>query len=376
MLSALIFQTAGPRYAVALLVTGATLLIRVLLNPVLGDEIPYLMLFAAIAFSACFCGTGPSIAAVAFGVLGARYWLVKPTHSFGLPDTPQTLGILVFLFTSGVIIAFGELNQQSRKSVRNVREELEAQVKERTEELDTANRRLRELTGRVLHLQDEERRRIARELHDSAGQSLAALAMNVSKLETEVRAQMETLAKTATTAADTTALVNEITTDIRTVSYLLHPPMLDEAGLGPALRWYIKGFAERSKIAVELNLPDDFGRLPQDLETAIFRVVQECLTNILRHSESPTAKIRIMRCDADVRIEVRDQGKGIPSGKLRDMVLAPTPGVGIRGMRERIRQLGGTLEMHSEGEGRGTAVVALLPTGRVPALAASTGDRS
>jgi two-component system NarL family sensor kinase len=223
----------------------------------------------------------------------------------------------------------------------------------------------------VLHLQDEERRRIARELHDSAGQSLAALAMNVSKLETEVKAQMDTLAKTAITAADTTALVNEITTDIRTVSYLLHPPMLDEAGLGPALRWYIKGFAERSRIAVELDRPDDFGRLAKDLETAIFRVVQECLTNIVRHSESRTAKIRIIRCEGDVRVEVRDQGKGIPSEKLKEMALAPTPGVGIRGMRERIRQLGGNLEMDSDGEGKGTVVVALLPTGRVSALAAS-----
>jgi len=373
VLSAPIFQTPGPRYAVALLVTGATLLIRVLLNPVLGDEIPYVMLFAAVAFSAWFCGTGPSITAVAFGVLGTRYWLVKPTHTLDLPDTPQALGILVFLFTSGVIIAFGELNQQSRKNFRSTREELETQVRERTEALDTANRHLRELTGRVLHLQDEERRRIARELHDSAGQSLAALAMNVSKLETEVRAQLDTLAKTATTAADTAALVNEMTSDIRTVSYLLHPPMLDEAGLGPALRWYIKGFVERSRIAVELDLPDDFGRLPQDMETTIFRVVQECLTNILRHSESQTATIRIMRCEGDVRIEVRDQGKGIPSEKLRDMALAHTPGVGIRGMRERIRQLGGTLEMDSDGEGKGTVVLALLPTGRVSALAASPG---
>jgi signal transduction histidine kinase len=196
--------------------------------------------------------------------------------------------------------------------------------------------------------------------------------MNLSKVEAEAKAQMERLTDTVATAADSAALVNEITRDIRTISYLLHPPMLDEAGLEPALRWYIRGFAERSKIAVDLDLSDGFGRLPQEFETTIFRVVQECLTNILRHSESHVATIRIRRSTDEVRIEVRDEGKGIPREKLAEMASSRMPGVGVRGMQERVRQLGGTLEMGSDGAGKGTVVIVQLPVSAPTALTAST----
>jgi signal transduction histidine kinase len=135
--------------------------------------------------------------------------------------------------------------------------------------------------------------------------------------------------------------------------------MLDEVGLSSGLRSYLEGFTERSKIKVELQLPDDLGRLPQDSETSIFRVVQECLTNIHRHSESPVARIRITRSDGQVSVEVEDRGKGIPPEKREAMDSGGLPGVGIRGMRERLRQLGGTLEVNSNGEG--TVVVARLP---------------
>jgi two-component system NarL family sensor kinase len=147
--------------------------------------------------------------------------------------------------------------------------------------------------------------------------------------------------------------------EIRTISYLLHPPLLDELGLPSALRWYIQGFSERSKIKVELDIPENFGRLSQERETAIFRLVQESLTNIHRHSESSVAKIRITRSAGDVRVEVEDRGKGIPPEKQSELASPGTPGVGIRGMRERIGQLGGSLEIHSNGNG--TVVGARLP---------------
>ena len=152
-----------------------------------------------------------------------------------------------------------------------------------------------------------------------------------------------------------------MTSEIRTISYLLHPPMLDEAGLISAVRWYLQGFSERSHIAVELEVSDGFERLPRDVETAVFRLVQECLTNIHRHSESQVATIRITRLDTRVEVEVRDQGKGIPPERLSEVVSSGTAGVGISGMRERARQLGGTLEVKSEGEGKGTTVLARLP---------------
>ena len=355
------FKNATTRYAAAFLATAIALLLPLALSPVLGDYLPFIALFAAVAFSAWYCGTKASILAVVVAIIGARYWFIHPLHAFSIPDAAQSLGMFVFVFASSIIIAFGERNHRSNERIRITREELEAQVSQRTIELNIANQQLRELTSHVLHLQDEERRRIARELHDSAGQSLVVLAMNLTRLETEAKAQMASLTKTLATAADSAVLVSELSTGIRTMSYLLHPPMLDEAGLGPAMRWYIQGFAERSKIVVDLDLTDNFGRLSKDLETTIFRVVQECLANILRHSESRVANVSIERSAEEVRIEVRDKGKGIAPGKLSEIAVSHTPGVGIRGMQERVRQLGGTLKITSDGADKGTLVVALFP---------------
>jgi signal transduction histidine kinase len=193
---------------------------------------------------------------------------------------------------------------------------------------------------------------------------------------TKIRSDLERLTNTTAAVADSLNLANEMTTNIRTISYLLHPPLLDEAGLEPALRWYIHGFAERSKIAVDLDLPEDFGRLQSDVETTIFRIIQECLTNIVRHSGSSVARIRIHRSNGEVRIEVRDKGKGVPQDRLSDLAASGATGVGIRGMRERVRQLGGTLEINSDGDGQGALVVARLPAPSQAATAASTGSSS
>jgi signal transduction histidine kinase len=178
-----------------------------------------------------------------------------------------------------------------------------------------------------------------------------------------VGSEIERLSKTASLVADSATLVNDMSTDIRTISYLLHPPLLDEAGLSSALTWYVKGFSERSKIEVDLDIPEDFGRLPRDLETAVFRIVQECLTNIHRHADSPVAKVRIAQRDGHIRVEVQDKGKGISQQERAEIVSSVngTPGVGIRGMRERLRQLGGTLDLSSDGEGKGTLIAARLP---------------
>jgi len=249
----------------------------------------------------------------------------------------------------------GEARRRDNEKLRRSQGELEDRVRERTAELDTANQNLRELSARLLQLQDEERRRIARELHDSIGQMLTALTMNLSS----VRADIERLAKTATALSDSEGLVQEMSTEVRTISYLLHPPLLDEKGLSSAIRWYVDGFTQRSKIKVDLDLPDDFGRLPRELETALFRVVQECLTNVHRHSGSSVAKIRVRHSGGQVLVEVADEGKGIPPEKKYVMASAGTHGVGVRGMRERLRQLGGSLEINSNGAG--TVVIARLP---------------
>lgn len=219
----------------------------------------------------------------------------------------------------------------------------------------TAHKQLAELAARLQGMQDEERRRIARELHDSVGQLLAAVGMNIGI----VRAQAHKLDdKGARAVSDNYMLVEQVTREIRTISHLLHPPLLDMAGLASALRWYVDGFSERSKIKIEMEIPSDFGRLSSEIEIAVFRVVQECLTNIHRHSGSSTAAIRIHQEGDQLIIQVRDSGKGISPEKQREFSTSTLGGVGFSGMRERLKLLGGKLEIQSGATG--TTVTATL----------------
>jgi PAS domain S-box-containing protein len=237
----------------------------------------------------------------------------------------------------------------SEEALKQAHEQLDGRVKERTSDLDRAQERLRLLSARLLQMQDEERRRIARELHDTAGQILVALNLTLAPVEQELQKNNSGLARQIT---ESLGLIEELSRDLRTMSHLLHPPLLDEAGLLSAVRWYVEGFAERSKIEVDLHLDPEVGRLPPELETAVFRIVQECLTNIHRHSGSRSARIEIVRDTQTIKVEIRDHGTGLP----RPM----RAGVGIQGMRERVRQLGGQLEIESGEDG--TRVVAIVPT--------------
>jgi len=217
----------------------------------------------------------------------------------------------------------------------------------------TASKEQGELATRFQRMQDEERKRIARELHDSVGQLLAAIGMNMAIVQQQSR---KLDADGIRAVSENAMLVEQVSREIRTISHLLHPPLLDIAGLVSALRWYVDGFSERSKIKVNLDIPSDFGRLPDDVEIAIFRIVQECLTNIHRHSGSATATIAVYQENDFLTVQVRDEGKGIPKDKQRDLLESGRAGIGFGGMRERLRQLGGSLEIQSEG--RGTTVIA------------------
>jgi PAS domain S-box-containing protein len=246
--------------------------------------------------------------------------------------------------------------RQLLKSLRETRDDLERRVHERTEELHTATESLRELSARLLRMRDDEQRRLARELHDSVGQLLAAIGMNIAAVSLEADKLSPAAAKSV---AENASLVEEVSREIRTISHLLHPPLLDEAGLASALRWYAEGFAKRSRIEVNLEIPSSVGRLHHDTEIALFRVVQESLTNIHRHSGSATATIRIHVYGERVVLEIQDQGKGIPQEKLRNLARMGRIGVGFGGMRERLRQLGGKLEVESSDNG--TLIRATLP---------------
>jgi signal transduction histidine kinase len=348
------------RFGIALLVTLLALLIARTMKAWPGDLSQYLMALAAVAFSTWFCGTGPAIASLSLSLLTIDFWLIPPTRSLQTLHIADWVNLLMLLIGAIVIVTIGEVNLRERKRWRNAARALEERVRERTSELDHANHSLRQLTGRLLNLQDEERRRIARELHDNAGQALAVLAMNLGAVAEDLGGLM----KTAGMVTDSASMVRQMSDDIRTMSYLLHPPLLDEMGLAPALKWYAEGFSERSKITVDLECAE-IGRLPREVETAIFRIVQECLINIHRHSGSPTAAIQVTRGERFVRLEVRDNGSGITPEMRNQMESGGTVGVGIRGMRERVSQLGGSLEIKSGGPGMGTRIMVRLPAPEV-----------
>lgn len=233
-------------------------------------------------------------------------------------------------------------------------------------ELHRKTRQLESLNAKMTMLQEEEHRRIARELHDSVGQLLAAISMNHSVIELE-RAKLS--ARAASCLTENGGMVEEVSKQIRTISYLLHPPLLDEAGLPPALRCFVEGFAKRSEIAVDLEISESLERLPHEIEISVFRVVQECLANVHRHSGSRTAGIRVIREKTHVKLEITDAGKGL-AAEMREGISAQA-GVGLVGMRERLRNLGGTLEIHSSGSG--TRLSAVIPVPGSDTLAEAQG---
>lgn len=251
---------------------------------------------------------------------------------------------------------------ESEANLRRLSARLESDVHARTSELQMKNEEvlkqseeLRELSVRLMAAQDEERRHLARELHDSAGQTITALGMNLARLAAQVKSSAPQLSKDADESAE---LIQQLNHEIRTASYLLHPPLLDEAGLAAATETYVRGVAERGGPLVSVEIGDEVGRLDHDMELVIFRIVQESLTNVIRHAHSKTAVIRIRRTDSAVEVEIQDFGKGISPERLA-AIQSQGSGVGIRGMRERIRHFGGEMNISSSPDG--TVVRSTIP---------------
>jgi two-component system NarL family sensor kinase len=253
-------------------------------------------------------------------------------------------------------LTLSPVREQSVHTICVVATEL-TELIETNEALRVSELSLRQLSARLLKLQDEERRRIARDLHDTTGQKIAVLSMTLDRLAKLVDARKVDVKDALTESRD---VVGKIGEEIRTLSYLLHPPLLDECGLASAVLWYAEGFKKRSGIHLNVAIDEELVRLTTDAETALFRVLQESLTNVHRYSGSPSAEIRIFQSDRKVHLEIVDHGKGVKAGTDRPSFAgAPTLGVGIPGMRERIRQLGGQLEVEFSDEG--TRVQASLP---------------
>ena len=231
------------------------------------------------------------------------------------------------------------------------------EIVDANEALRVTETSLRQLSARLLQLQDEERRRIARDLHDVTGQKVAVLSMSLDRL---ARLTEERKPEAKNSIKESREIVSQIGEEIRTLSYILHPPLLDECGLASAVHWYAEGFEKRSGIKLEVNIAPDLPRLPADAETTLFRVVQESLTNVHRYSGSLSAKIKVSNNSGEVRLEIIDYGHGSKTGAARARLDGTAPlGVGIPGMRERLHQLGGGLTV--DFATNGTRVTATLP---------------
>ena len=273
--------------------------------------------------------------------------------------------------------------QRAEEALRKPHSELEQRVAERTVALSQAlakvesevaerkeaEERLRHLSARLITLQDEERRHIARDLHDTTGQTLAATKMILATLQRAGAAVPEV----SRLADELNVLIDEASKEIRTTSYLLHPPLLDESGIASAAQWFVEGFAKRSGIAVHCDIPDGMGRLSRNWELALFRVLQECLTNIHRYSQASTAGVRLRLDDGKLMFEVTDNGRGIAEDRLRQLHGSDgNAGVGIAGMRERIRELGGQFKMDSGKNG--TIVSVVIPLSKAASSTERTGE--
>ncbi len=253
------------------------------------------------------------------------------------------------------MIATDLTEQKSRQEeLAKINDILKAEIAER-ERVESA---LRQLSGRLLSLQDEERRRIARDLHDSTAQTLSALALNLASIQSQKDMQGDP--RTLELLARSLALAERASEEIRNLSHLLHPPLLDQVGLIAAIEWHSMRVREASGIEINLDLPVDLKRLPEDIEIALFRILQESLENVRRHSGSPAARVSLIRHEEEIVLEVKDQGHGASPGVLTNAGQnVARVGVGVAGMRERLRQLGGRLEIESGH--LGTTVRAIIP---------------
>ena len=388
------------RFTVALATAVVAVLLRGVLDPALGHVAFYVTLYMAVAFNAVVCGAAPAALSSLVGFLGIFYWFVDPRHSLLVVRPSEIHGVVGCLLVCLVLITLGATNRRKRleldqtvlaltsegaqrqcveQELRQARDELEHRVEERTTALSQALRRLeseaemrtqreeqlRHLSVRLMTMQDEERRRIARELHDSAGQTLAAIKMAVASLEFSDPRNVLLLRQ----LESVNALVDDAVREIRTTSYLLHPPLLDEVGIASAARWFVEGFAKRSGIEVTCDVAQGIERPSRDCELVLFRVLQESLTNVHRHAGASIASVRLWLDTDHLNLEVADNGSGISKEHLTHLnCTAGTTGVGIAGMRARVHELRGCLEIASDTTG--TIVMAKVP---VPQLVMSNG---
>lgn len=394
------------RFVIALCAAVLAVLLRWLLDPLLGHVAFYVTVYAAVAFCVLVCGYLPAIVCAGAGFFGVFYWFVDPRHSVSMRTRTEIHSITGFFLVCAALIALGETNRRKQlrlnqtvtaltseaeqraraeADLQRTHEELERRVEQRTAQLSKAlsnleleitirqraEESLRQLSVRLMTLQDEERRRIARDLHDTAGQTLSAIKMVSAAIE-QAAADKPEIPRLLGELND---FADEALQEIRTTSYLLHPPLLDEAGIGSAAQWFVEGFAKRSGIQAEVEIAPDFDRLPRNHELVLFRVLQESLTNVHRHSGASAAAINLSAQSGTVLLTISDNGDGISPEKLKLLTeKAEASGVGLIGMRERVHELGGHLDIRSGAHG--TTISVSLPVKERQPMAKSSHSTS
>lgn len=366
-------------------------LLRELLDPVLGHVAFYVTVYIAVAFTVLVCGWIPALLTAAAAFLGVFYWFVDPRHSLALARPSEIHGIVGFSLVSAVLILLGETNRrkqlrlnqsitdltlegshrkQAEDELKRAHDQLERRVEDRTAELSqtlaklqsevevrkAAEERLRQLSVNLMTMQDEERRRIARDLHDTTGQTLSALKMSLALLQNQVEG-----AVSSEIIGDLNSLADGALQEIRTTSYLLHPPLLDEIGFASAAQWFVEGFAKRSNIEVQCRIHRPKERLSKEYELVLFRILQEGLTNVHRHSGASLAEVAFQVEHTELELQISDNGIGFDEQKMQEVHKSGgSLGVGITGMRERVQRIGGRLEISSVAA-VGTTLKVVLP---------------
>ena len=378
------------RYGVALATAALAIVLRWIFDPLLGHVAFYVTVYVAVAFCSIVCGYAPAIVSAIAGFLGIFYFFVDPRHSLSPARPSEIHGVVGWFFVCAVLIILGENHrkqqfrlgqsiaamtseaterQRAEAALQRAHDELENRVAERTGQLTLtlnslerevmerkqAEEQLRQLSVRVMTLRDEERRHIARDLHDTTGQTLAAMKMTTALIQrTAAGPEVSRLLD------DLNALTDEAVQEIRTTSYLLHPPLLDEAGIASAVQWFVEGFSKRSGIHVCCEIAENLQRAPRNHELVLFRVLQESLTNVHRHSGASATKVRLDASADQFVLEIADNGTGIPEECIKRFHEAGHgTGVGLVGMRERVHELGGRLDIQSNPAG--TTVSVALP---------------
>jgi signal transduction histidine kinase len=341
-------RTGAARYVAAFISLLAALALTLSARP-LFETTAYALFLAAVMFSSWYGGLTPGLIVVLLSVFALDRYFVPPELS-GVLGKDDVIHLAIFVLVAGLINYLSRARTRAEEALRISHEQLKIVIAERTADL-------RRLSVQLLQIQDEERRRIARLLHESVAQDLAALKMDLAVVK---RLGKWTRTEEIGVIEEALSLTDECIREVRTVSYLLHPPLLDEAGLSSALQWYSAGFEQRSGIKTDLDLPPTLGRLPRETEITVFRFVQECLTNVHRHSGSPTAHISIHETSTELIVRVSDRGHGMPRPALDTTGGSSAPlGVGIMGMYERVEQAGGSMKIQSTN--KGTTITAILP---------------